>query len=447
MRRPPNLWRHPKTGAWYLRLYNADGSDAGRRSLGTTDLRRATELAPGKRAEFERTQPRLPAGKRHWLELAAADVVERGSLGATQAHLEKLKNKWKVIVKNLPEDRGPDVFDYPDAIAYQGKRRAQTWQGEPIRGQTIYRETAAIWRALLIAKSRGLRSAMPDRWPKVKRNPKHQRKAGKHWEPELVREWLMMQHQDARDEAIVAAVTQLRSAEVRRLLSSTLRRAPRGSQTPWLAEIGESATKTREARIVGVPEIAYQIIRRRMAAQPGVDHVFAQADFKKHRARISRDLKFTCNLTLRDLRHTFASEALRLTGDATAVMRAQGHKDLRTTEKYQHSTVLRTTAVAAAAADVLYPDHTTRHTMAEATAPKTRKRRKMGEISEGKLERAKGLEPSTLSLGTRLPSRPANDSRHLGSAAVPQRPGLRGPVLAEPAHPPGTPARKRGGVA
>jgi site-specific recombinase XerD len=325
-------------------------------------------------------------------------------------------------------------------LRVRGRGRSQTWQGRPIKGQTIYRETAAIWRVLKIAKRRGHRHDLPDEWPKVRRDPKDQRKSGKHWPPELVREYLMALHQEARDEAIVAALTQLRAAELKRLRFDAIRRAPPGADTNWIIELQDSATKMRDARIVGLCETAHAIIERRRQEDPHAELVFVSANFKKARRETSKRLGFSCTLTLRDLRHTFLTEGLRLTADATAVMRVAGHKDLRTTEKYMSSTIARATSVAAAAERALDPGHLTRDTEAEADALDGEGASEVAAMEWVLMERAMGLEPTTLSLGTRCANASASDYGRLGSVVVPLRPGKRGPILDDPLHLPVTPA-------
>ena len=60
------------------------------------------------------------------------------------------------------------------------------------------------------------------------------------------------------------------------------------------------------------------------------------------------------NLTLRDMRHTYATLALKGTSDPVAVMRSLGHKDLRMTETYLSSTVARTASASAAVAQEVF---------------------------------------------------------------------------------------------
>ena len=81
--------------------------------------------------------------------------------------------------------------------------------------------------------------------------------------------------------------------------------------------------------------------------------VFSQKDFKRHRARVSRDLGCRDTITLRDLRHSFATIAMQETGDPNAVLEALGHSDLSMTKKYLSSPLARVAGTGVAVAAVL----------------------------------------------------------------------------------------------
>ena len=83
------------------------------------------------------------------------------------------------------------------------------------------------------------------------------------------------------------------------------------------------------------------------------DQVFNQKDFKKQRAKASRDLGCDSTITLRDLRHSFASIAMQETGDPNAVLETLGHSDLSMTKRYLSSSVARVATTGAAVAGVL----------------------------------------------------------------------------------------------
>ena len=81
--------------------------------------------------------------------------------------------------------------------------------------------------------------------------------------------------------------------------------------------------------------------------------MFSDKNHGPERKAASKRAGSETTITLRDCRHTYATIGLQHTSDPTATMRALGHKDLRTTELYQSSTVDRTAAVGAGPAEMI----------------------------------------------------------------------------------------------
>lgn len=368
----------------------------------------------------------------------------------TALHVDRLKSKWVVVLRNLNDvtkelKRPPEAGDitYDILRDYEGLRRhgvkyikvvkgepKEMWRDRPARGQTIVREFRCIKRALEMARRKKLIRELPDPWPEVRRNPKCKQRSGKLWPPDLIAEFLSNLHDDARDEIEFDMLTGIRSFELKRVAASWVEPAPPGADTPYILRMPEEATKSRTERIVGLPQRAFDIVKRRLEADPERETIFSKGDFKKHRQAVARRLKWAAPPTLRDIRHTYASLALRGTSDPVAVMRSLGHKDLRTTEMYLSSTLERITSASAAVdkafltkaikevaaapqnatqADVLNQIMEAVSKVLEQTgAPEPPHRSPSGEtmqeldVSIGNhLERATRLELATLSLGSR----------------------------------------------
>jgi integrase len=138
--------------------------------------------------------------------------------------------------------------------------------------------------------------------------------------------------------------------------------------------------------VVGVTSEAYAILKRRCASG---GRAFAHSDHRTHRTARNLAAKragWPTGITLRDLRHTHATLAAHATGDAKAVQSALGHSDLRTTERYLSSTINRTTATAAAVAEVL-----TRHNRVAQSGSRKRRSAKTKVQGVG----VAGFEPAT----------------------------------------------------
>lgn len=402
---PRGLYWHSRTASIWCRFW-VRGREY-RRSCRTTDPRSAEVEARRIKVEVEQASPDLGPGRTTLVEMSAADIADHRRRGVGELHRGKLDTLWLTILRNFDDGLiAVDSISYDALRDYEGRRRAgssgfdadgEPWRNRPARGQTIVRELAAIRRALLIAVRRGHLAMLPDPWPKVRRDPKDRRRAGKLWPPELLSQWLTGLHQDARDEVEFALRTGLRAAETKRVEAGWVEPAPHGSPTPSLLRVPDWAAKSRRERIIGLTAAAHAIVKRRVEAEPRVAQVFASCNFKKHRAAVARRLGFPTAPTLRDLRHTFATLALAATGDAAGTMDALGHTDLRTTAIYQSSTLARTAAAAAGVDRVLGPEHPDRSTQTETSVDLP--------IDALKVERAKRLELSTLSLGSADTSR------------------------------------------
>jgi integrase len=329
-------------------------------------------------------------------ELSAADILKAKSRGVTPHHIRALESLWTVTLRSLG-DVPADSITFETLEDYIGRRREQG-----VRGQTIRRELAAVKRALTIAVRRRHIAELPSEWPEVRSGPPHPGKRGKLVAPDVIRMVLLEVPQDVRDTMEFALPTGLRAAEVQRLEAAWVEPTAPGSAVAALIRIPAHAAKNRRERIVGLTEPALALIRKRLEADPKAGRVFSQGAHVKALQRACKRLSVSPVVTLRDMRHTFATLALQGTADPTAVQSALGHSDLRTTQRYLSSTVGRTLTASTAVLDQL-------EAADETSTPKKRSKgaHAKGHTKSGRsgktlnlLERATRFELATLSLGS-----------------------------------------------
>lgn len=278
--------------------------------------------------------------------LAGLDGERAMAAGATPAWLASLEMTWSPVCRVL---HGTD----PASVSYETiERYVIVRREEGVKGQTIRREVQALRRGLTIAERRGWIMAVP-KAPTIKSSPKDERRRGKLHPPDVLRRWLDAMPEAARDHAMFAAMTGLRAAEIARVRAEWVSPAPRGSNTRAVLRVPAEAAKSRTDRVVGLPDVAVEIVKRRVATHHDEPLVFGDVSYRRARREACAAIEYPKTITLRDLRHTYATLSLARTGDPWATMQALGHADLRTTSIYQSTTTERATAVAAAVADAL----------------------------------------------------------------------------------------------
>jgi integrase len=355
------LYKQRKSNNYWCRFWH-QGEEV-RKSTGTADPREAAVAARRIRADYERDNPTPVKGKGPCLaDMAAADVKRAEDAGATRAHAKALESLWVVIMRKLGPNTlltamQPRLYDLMED--YIGRRRRQ----DNVLGQSIRREVAAIKRAYEIAHRRRLIGSMPtsSSWPSVKGDPLDQGRRGKLRSPAIISKVLGELHENARDEVLFVVLTGLRATEAKRLEATWVEPAPPGAGVPALLRVPAAAAKNRRERVAALPQPALDIIKGRLKENPGRTFIFSQSNFKKAMRAASKRAGLAHPLTLRDLRHTYATLAMQGTSDATAVQAALGHADLKTTQRYLSTTVDRTVSAGAAVADVL-TDLGNRHT-------------------------------------------------------------------------------------
>lgn len=389
------LYKRSGTEHWWCRFQIA-GREY-KRSTRTSDRRAAQVEERRLRAYYESKAPRRrAAGAPRLADLGGLDVQRAAAAGATPAHIEALAWQWERIVTHFGADAElPKVYE---TTALEGYVVARRNAGAT---DTVRREMQALRRAEDIAHGKGWLPFKLDRWPKLGDTTAHtSKRRGRVHPPSVVRAWLDALRGEARDAAEVVLVTWLRDAELHRVCESWIEPAPDGSGLAAVLRVPPHASKTkrtRRERIRGLDKVAAAALARRIeaakkrAAQNGEPYTIETPLFRsksyKTAFRLARErIKYLVPISLRDLRKTGATWAQQRVG-IDAARDGLGHSNIATTHRYIGADETRALAGSAAVSEALG-----RHS-------KTGTGRKMR-----RMERAKGLEPSTLSLGSQLPT-------------------------------------------
>ena len=162
-------------------------------------------------------------------------------------------------------------------------------------------------RALQIAKAKKWIMVLPD-FPKVKFDAPDQKLRGKlHDDATLLKVWAALPD-DVREACQVAVATGLRFTELCRLRASWVQAAPEGTDIAAVLVLPREATKSRKARAVGLGAETVKLIKQR--AKVHGDQVFPHTSYGQALRRAAKTLGLSKTVTLRDLRHTFASNGL-----------------------------------------------------------------------------------------------------------------------------------------
>lgn len=337
------LYKQPGSSVWHYEFQIAGQRFRG--STGERDRKEADKEARRIRVEKEAAAPeRRARGIGPLSALSAADLDRATAQGATKAWRYTLEHYWINVLAHFGAGADISRIGFEEAQGYIAARRK-----EKVRGQTIVRELAALHRAMEIAKRRGWLRALPDEWPVVKRDAPDEKKRGKFHPIEIIRLVLADISPEARDACTFCLLTGLRSAELRRVRADWVEPAPKGSAVKAILRLPAASTKSRRERIVGLSDQALAIIKRRADKDP----IFPQGVYRKTLAAACRRLKYNQVITMRDLRHTYATLSLAGGSDPVATQSALGHKDLRTTQIYLSSTITRSANVSANVAKLL----------------------------------------------------------------------------------------------
>ncbi len=317
-------------------------------STGETDrarARRAERLI--KAREENRVGPRGTAGRpagRHGLlrDLSGEHLAEIVGRGKAPGYIASIRIGWRHLLKHFGAEASATDATYDTIRDYEIARRSSG-----IRGQSIRRELWQLRHALESARRKGWIDRLPD-FPAISTDPPHPRRRGRLVPAGVLADVLGRLGQDARERLVVASLTGLRATELQRITADWIE----GERGARVIRVPAAAAKNRRERIVGCPPRAATILRDRAKRMNG-EPLFPVASHRTQLARACRDVGLPDTITLRDMRTTYASEALAATGDVAAVQAALGHQDLRMTQIYQRTTVARAVATGRAVARAL----------------------------------------------------------------------------------------------
>lgn len=329
--------KRPGSPFWQIR-FEVHGRRV-RKSTRTTSSRKAEAIERELRTYYEKNTPKRAAGQIDLAGLAELDVARAEADNATDSQLAALEYAWSAIARHMGGTSPATVITYDSVETYIRARKA-----DGVSGQTVRKERQALRRMAEVAHRKGYLPALPLVWPKIKDSEKNKHRAGKAHSVYALRAWfkkLRRISMDAYREARLIALTGLRSEEAARLCWSWVEDASTG---PSL-KLPAPSTKTRTERRVGLSREAYALLssmaRGRKADEPMVGKRYLRR--ARDEARVA--IGYSRRVTLRDLRHMYLTLGLAATGDATATQAAAGHSDLRTTQRYLHSTIERAQAV------------------------------------------------------------------------------------------------------
>jgi integrase len=274
--------------------------------------------------------------------LEGLDTARAEAVGVTATRRESIEYSWSKLHAFFGPTRDASTIGYTDVEGYIAARRAKG-----AKGQTIRRESQALKRGFIAAKRAGLLVATPEEWPAIRSDPMKQAQRGKLHPMPVILDWLRELTDDARDEAVFALLTGLRISEVKRVTLSWVEPAPKGAGVRALLRLPASAAKNRKERVVGLPDRALMILKRQAEKRP-TSTAFGTESHRKTRAAACRRIGYAQIITPRDLRHTFATLGVQLTGDAVGAQSALGHSQLATTQRYLTATIERVAATSAA---------------------------------------------------------------------------------------------------
>jgi integrase len=331
------LYKQKNSQFWWCEFTVA--GERVRQSTGESDREAAAKFETILKGKLTEAAPTKRRGVRHLRWLADEDI--RAAAHTTERNQYVLKQRWKTVIA-VVGDVDPESVTADTLKAYVEARRKSKNDGfhkterKGVRWQTIKRELADIRRALERAKREGWVASLPEPWPKGKADPKKAAQAGKLHDEKTVRAVLREVSPNTADACRVAGATGLRWGELSRLRWSWVNQQKMpGVKVPAVLHLPDEGTKSRRERMVGLDAATLKILERRHKKYG--DLLFPAGGFSWALRRACKRLKMATTVTLRDMRHIFATEALERTGDLAAVSKALGHASVATTALYLHA--------------------------------------------------------------------------------------------------------------
>lgn len=378
-----SLYKQPKSQFYWCSFY-VNGK-LKRASTGEVDRKEAEKAERRIRAAAEGEADALPKRRRGvgtLSTLGAADVDRSRAECTSEFSVKRVESFWTILLFHFGANADPIEITSQAVVDYVRTRKA-----EGLLNQTIRRELQALLRGLKDARLRGWIAATPEPWPKLQNDKPNEKKRGHLHAPETLRAIFEGVPEVARDGIEFALATGLRWAELHRVRASWVKAAPPKSKAKAVLALPEGFTKNRDARELGLNAEAFEIIKRRAAIFG--DEVFPPYGYTQAMKRTAKRLGLP-TVTLRDLRHTFASNALKNSkGNLSAVAGAMGHSELEITTLYLHA---HKEDVLNLAASVIIPKRSY-------LEPRKTRGRVSQQIIREKMARDEGVEPTTFGFG------------------------------------------------
>ena len=302
-----------------------------RRSTGTSSKREAAAFERKWRSEIENApeEPEKPALTPTIAILRDMDINRATAEGRTKTYIDKgLRIYWKNLGIFFQDTRYITADSLLDYVKYR--------QLQGVRGQTIKKELVLLKRGLQMALEREFDIMIPKRWPKIQTSPKKEPQAGKFYGQETTLKFLAALKPQVRKIAIVAIATGMRSAELRRLEARWIKPAAQTDIIPAYLHLPAEATKTRRERLIGLAPTIYKLLYARALECP--EGPLFPSDNKKA-FLVASQKAGEKSITLRDLRHTFATVA-DMSGDSRGTDLVMGHAG-GIPSRYQHTYIER----------------------------------------------------------------------------------------------------------
>lgn len=324
-----SLYKQPTSSVWWCQFRVA--GQLVRRSTGETDRVAAEREERRLRSQREQAAPVKRRGVGTIHDLGVEDVARAEAEGGTSSWVERVETFWDKIEFHFKPSTDPIKITATDVLAFVADRRSSG-----VKGQTIRRELQALLRGLKSAKAKGWISQLPDPWPELKDDPKDPKQRGKLHPAKVIIRVASELPERACDGFAFCLATGLRLHELQRVRASFVRPAPAKSKAAAVLVMPDETTKGRKRRPIGLSKASLGIVRRR-EKQFG-DEIFPIYGYGQALRRTCKRLGISPTVTMRDLRHAYASRALKVSGgNLSAVAKALGHTETETTNLYLHA--------------------------------------------------------------------------------------------------------------
>ncbi len=252
--------------------------------------------------------------------------------GATPRRIATVRNLWRNLVRHLGSEREVMTMTAVDLERYEGWRRAEKWQGENIRGQTIRRERQAFMFALRLAYRDKLIPKMPitrDDIDPVASDTPRESQHGKLWPDKTIAAVFKNLSPKALFRGHLYGShfikgTGLRFEEFQKFDMQWVEVLPRRvGEMVAVLHVPADAAKTGDPRDLPLTKSLLNIAKR-------WGHRFHCMDLSPSLKRASEKVGLELSVTPRDLRVWFLSHV----DDPLAAQRLGGHRNIATTGLY-----------------------------------------------------------------------------------------------------------------